>query len=260
LIVHNDLRYLHCFIMMKILGITAHPDDEAGAFGGSLLLYHDRGVETYVICLTPGQAATNRGGARSDEELASLRREEFFASCDILGVTGAWVLDYPDGGLAGIDFQTVVGDLVRRVRMIRPHIMVTLGTEGAITGHPDHAMTAIFATMAFHWAARKDRYPEQLNDRLAPHQTQKLYYCTAPFTLPDRPPVSPAPYTAAIDVNAYVKEKDRAFRTHATQAPLADKFSDAGRLFGGMEHFHLAAASRPAEMEKEDDLLAGVSE
>ncbi|HSW38929.1 MAG TPA: PIG-L family deacetylase [Acidobacteriota bacterium] len=260
LIIHNDIRYLSSFVMMKILGITAHPDDEAGAFGGSLLRYHDRGIETYVICLTPGQAATNRGGARSDEELASLRRAEFFASCDILKVTGAWVLDYTDGGLDRMDFPAVVGDLVRRVRTIKPHVILTLGTEGAITGHPDHAMASLFATMAFHWAARKDRYPEQLADGSAPHQTQKLYYCTAPFTLPDRPPVSPAPCTAAIDIRAFLKDKERAFRAHKTQIPLADKFSSAGRRFGGMEYFHLAAVNRPSEMQKEDDLLTGVIE
>src|SRR5439155_5069448 len=68
-------------IMLRMLVITAHPDDEAGNFGGSLCLYHDRGVETCVLCLTPGQAATHRGGARSDQELALIRRQEFAASC-----------------------------------------------------------------------------------------------------------------------------------------------------------------------------------
>ena len=68
------------------------------------------------ICLTPGQAATNRGDARSDEELAAIRRAEFAASCKILQVTEAQVLDYPDGGLSRVDFYAVVGDLTRRVR------------------------------------------------------------------------------------------------------------------------------------------------
>ena len=62
---------------MKLLGITAHPDDEVGAFGGSLLLYRSRGVDTHVLCLTPGQAATNRGQARSDEELAAIEAKPY---------------------------------------------------------------------------------------------------------------------------------------------------------------------------------------
>src|SRR5271169_1680195 len=78
--------------MRKLLCITAHPDDEAGAFGGTLLLYHERGVETVVVCMTAGTAARNRGTARTNEELAELRRAEFAASCKMLGVTHGEVL------------------------------------------------------------------------------------------------------------------------------------------------------------------------
>jgi len=55
--------------MRRMMVVTAHPDDEASSFGGSLRLYQERGVETCVICLTAGQAATHRGSARSDQEL-----------------------------------------------------------------------------------------------------------------------------------------------------------------------------------------------
>src|SRR5215831_5182681 len=85
--------------MLRLLCITAHPDDEAGGFGGTLLHYARKGVETHVLCLTPGQAATNRGGARNDDELAALRREEFAASAKILNISHGEVLDYPDGRL-----------------------------------------------------------------------------------------------------------------------------------------------------------------
>src|SRR6266704_723972 len=62
--------------MLRMMVVTAHPDDEAGNFGGSLRLYAERGVETCVVCLTPGQAATHRGGARDDQELATMRRSD----------------------------------------------------------------------------------------------------------------------------------------------------------------------------------------
>ena len=251
-------RYLE--YMMKLLGITAHPDDEVGAFGGSLLLYNSRGIETHVICLTPGQAATNRGDARSDEELAAIRRSEFAASCKILRVSDAQVLDYPDGELSRMDFYSVVGDLTRRVRRIKPNVILTMGTEGAITGHSDHSMASIFATMAFHWAARKDRYPEQLNEGLEPHRAQKLYYCTASFILPDRQPVSPPPSTATIDVAPFLEMKIKATQAHWTQAPLMQLFEKTLRRFGSVELFHLAAANRPSTMAAETDLFSGVEE
>jgi LmbE family N-acetylglucosaminyl deacetylase len=241
--------------MTKILGITAHPDDEVGAFGGTLLLYHSKGVETHVICLTQGQAASNRGAAQSDEELAKLRRAEFLASCKVLQVTQAHILDYPDGGLARQDFYSVVGDLTRRVREIQPDVILTMGPEGAVTGHSDHAMASIFATMAFHWAARNDRYPEQLRDGLAPHRARKLYYCTAPFVLPDRPPISPPPCTTTIDISPFLQDKIRASREHVTQAPLMARFAKVMGKFGGKELFHLAACNEPATVQIEVDLL-----
>jgi LmbE family N-acetylglucosaminyl deacetylase len=35
--------------MLKLLCTTAHPDDEAWAFGGSLLKYREQGIETHVV-------------------------------------------------------------------------------------------------------------------------------------------------------------------------------------------------------------------
>src|SRR5207248_3618085 len=113
--------------MRRLLIVTAHPDDEAGGFGGTLLLSHERGIETYVICLTPGQAASNRGGAKSDDELSAMRRQEFARSCELLKVTRGEVLDYRDGALDKAEFLVVVGDLARRVREIRPQVMATFG-------------------------------------------------------------------------------------------------------------------------------------
>jgi LmbE family N-acetylglucosaminyl deacetylase len=132
---------------------------------------------------------------------------------------------------------------------------LTMGPEGAVTGHTDHAMASIFATMAFHWAARKDRYPEQLASGITPHRARKLYYCTAPFVLPDRPPISPPPCTATIDISQFVDEKIRASREHVTQAPLMARFAKAMRQFGGKELFHLVASNDPSTLQQEVDLL-----
>ncbi len=246
--------------MLRLLCITAHPDDEAGGFGGSLAHYAARGVETHVICLTPGQAARNRGGAKSDEELAAMRRQEFEASCRILNVSRGVVLDYRDGALDRADFHAAAGDLVNRIRRIKPHVVLTFGPEGAITGHPDHSMASILATVATHWAGRNNRYPEQLGNGLAPHQAQKLYYATTLFTLPDRQPVSLPPSTAVIDVAPYIEAKINAFRQHKSQAPLFPYFERTIQQRENVERFHLAANSTPKPVEMETDLMAGVRE
>ena len=244
--------------MQRLLCVTAHPDDEAGGFGGTLLKYHNQGVETFVICLTPGQAATYRGGARSDAELAAMRRQEFARSCDILKITRGEVLDFRDAALDHANFSQVVCELVVRIRHIRPEVILTLGTEGAITAHPDHSMAALFATAAFHWAGHNNRYPEQLNGKVTPHRARKLYYSTANFTLPERQPVSLAPASAHIEVAPWVETKIAAFKAHSSQSPLFQLFETNVRKRGTEELFHLAARSEPSEIARESDLFEGI--
>jgi len=247
--------------MLRLLCITAHPDDEAGGFGGTLLHYATRGIETHVICLTPGQAASHRGQARSDEELSAMRREEFAASCRLLRVAQGRVLDYPDGKLDRQNFYSVVADLTQRVRQIRPQVLMTMGPEGAITAHPDHSMASIFATMAFHWAGRTNRFTEQLQAGVSPHQTQKLYYGTALFTMPDRQPVALPPASATIQLrDSELEAKIAAFKCHTSQAPLFEFFEQTVRKRGKSELFHLGASSRPRKAEAETDLFDGISE
>jgi LmbE family N-acetylglucosaminyl deacetylase len=244
--------------MPRILCVTAHPDDEAAAFGGTLRLYHDRGVEIYLICLTPGQAATHRGTAKNDHELATIRRKELAASCEILGIDRWVVLDYADGQLHRVDLQKVVGDLVQHIREFRPHVVLTFGPEGAVTGHTDHSMASVFATLAYEWAARNNRYADQLIDGVEPYRAQKLYYATANFVLPDRPPTSPPPITTVIQIGDLVKTKIEAFAAHTTQAPVFPLVRDTILSRGPQEVFHLAAAAKPGMLEAESDLLAGV--
>jgi LmbE family N-acetylglucosaminyl deacetylase len=246
--------------MRRMMVITAHPDDEAGGFGGSLRLYRDRGVETCVICLTPGQAATHRGGARNDHELAAIRRKEFAASCEILEVSRGIVLDYPDGQLHRQDLYLVVCDLTLHLRQFRPDILLTFGPEGAVTGHTDHSMVSVFASLAFHWAGRNNRYPDQLQDGITPHRTQKLYYTTANFALPDRQPVALPPATAIIEIGDHLETKIAAFQAHTTQAPLWPLVEAHIRQRGRQEMFHLAASISPGPMVQETDLFAGVTE
>ncbi|MBV9610340.1 MAG: PIG-L family deacetylase, partial [Acidobacteria bacterium] len=122
---------------MRLMCVTAHPDDEAGAFGGTLVLCARRGVVVNLICLTAGESATHRGGARTNHELCEMRRKELAESARLLNISHVDVLDYPDGGLDQLDFNSVVADLTLRMRRLRPQVVLTMGPEGAITAHPD---------------------------------------------------------------------------------------------------------------------------
>lgn len=221
-------------------------------------MYSDRGVETAVVCLTPGQAARNRGGAKDDLELAGMRRKEFAEACSILRVLRAAVLDYPDGQLHRIEIHRPVADLVRHIREFRPQVMLSMGLEGAITGHTDHSMAGVFATLAFHWAGRNNRFTGQLSDGLQPHSVQKLYYVTAPGALPDRQPISLPPATARIDIRACLDAKKAAFHVHQSQSPLFPLFDAHVEKLGSPELFHLAAGVVPGPITMETDLFDGI--
>ena len=242
------------------MAITAHPDDESANFGGSLRTYAERGVETCVLCLTPGQAATHRGGAKSDQELAVMRRKEFAAACQILKVSRGLVLEYPDGQLYRQDFYRVVADLTQHVRDFRPQVVLAFGPEGGITAHVDHSMSSLFATLAFEWAGRENRYPDQLGNGRRPHQPQKLYYSTTEVPLLNGPRVSLPPITATIDIGPHLETKIAAFKAHLSQAPLWHFVEDRLQQRSRREQFHLVASSKNGPLTTETDLFAAVDE
>jgi LmbE family N-acetylglucosaminyl deacetylase len=246
--------------LLKLLCVTAHPDDEVGSFGGTLLKYANRGIETHLVCLTAGTAATHRGGAKSDDELAAMRRRELADSCAILNVGHCEVLDFPDGKLDRVNFLDPVAALVKRIRQIRPQVIAAIGPEGAVTAHTDHSMSSIFATAAYQWAGHSNKFTDQIEAGLAPHRAQKFYYAVADFNLPGRQPVSPAPATAIIDVGDVIETKIKAFAAHTSQNPLLPLFEKHIRRRTKFERFHLAAAITERLVTVEMDLFAGVVE
>jgi len=246
--------------MLRLMCVTAHPDDEAGNFGGSLLKYHHAGVQTAVVCLTPGQAGTHRGGAKSDQELAELRKREFSAACEILKVARPVIYDYPDGQLYLQNINRVVYALTLEIRRFRPQVLATFGADGGLTGHPDHGVAGVFASLAFQWAARTNRYSDQFNGEIKPHRAQKLYYGTANFVIAGRQPIVQPPPSAAIDIKDHLEGKLAAFRAHASQAPLFPLFEENAQKGGGKELFHLVASAKGGPVLPETDLFEGVDD
>ena len=149
------------------------------------------------------------------------------------------------------------------MRQIRPQVVLTFGPDGGLTGHVDHAMAGVFATMAFEWAGRPDRYPEQLERGLTPHRAQKLYYLTADFVLPDRQIIAPPTVTTRIEVGAErFEKKGEAFRASTSRRRRC--LSGSERTWASMaarvEMYHLAVTRDPREAKLETDLFEGVDE
>lgn len=238
--------------MRGLLCVTAHPDDEAANFGGTVARYAAAGVVCHLVCLTAGEAARNRGTAADADALKALRRAELEASCRLLGFQTPQIWDYPDAGLPQAPFYVIAGRIIAVIRALRPQVVLTMGPEGSATAHPDHAMAGLCATAAFHWAAQARYFPGHPDP---PFQAQRLFYATTAMQPPQFPPVWLPHPDAAIDVGAQVETKVAAFRCHQTQAPLFDLVEVFLRLPGGRELFHLAAG-RPFDGDRlADDLF-----
>jgi LmbE family N-acetylglucosaminyl deacetylase len=247
----------------RLLCITAHPDDESAAFGGALMMAHHEGVETYLLCLTDGQAAHYRGQAADCAELGQLRRAELEAACAVLGITDFEVMHYPDGELLKQDIHAMTGAIVERIRRLRPQVILTFGGDGNVNLHRDHTVTFMAATAAFHWAARDIYFPEQLERGLTPYAPQKLYYLSTPFiTVRDKPELASlprVPYSLTLKLSeAIADKKTEAFAKHGSQAGVLDRVRDFIEKSKLEERYLLAAAPEQIEAGSDAGLFAGV--
>jgi LmbE family N-acetylglucosaminyl deacetylase len=115
-------------------------------------------------------------------------------------------------------------------------------------------IVSMLTTAAFHWAGQVKRYREAG----APFKAQRLYYVTANFHLPDRPPAVPMPWTVTLDIRAAWERKMEAFRRHVSQAPLMEKTRQIFERYGAEEFYTLVATAEPQAARLTTDLFEGL--
>jgi LmbE family N-acetylglucosaminyl deacetylase len=132
----------------RLLGIFAHPDDETVCAGATFAKYASAGAEVCVVSLTKGAAGQIRdASAATRSTLAAVREKELGAAGIELGLTQTRCLDFPDGGLADIDSQILVGLASELVKEINPDVVITFGPDG-FSGHSDHIAVGAAVTAA----------------------------------------------------------------------------------------------------------------
>ncbi|MEU5911627.1 PIG-L family deacetylase [Micromonospora sp. NPDC047527] len=136
----------------SILGIWAHPDDEAYLSGGLMAMARDAGSEVVCVTATRGERGTSDSVTWPPDRLAVIRQDELTRSLGVLGVTKHHWLGYSDGECADVAPAEPVARLSELIDEIRPDTIVTFGPEGH-TGHPDHQAVSVWAESAFRRAA-----------------------------------------------------------------------------------------------------------
>jgi len=236
---------------VTILVIRPHPDDESSATGGMLAYYHAKGVRTGVVICTGGEEGEIHDpdlDAEADKpRLREIRERELRTACSILGVSKLRLLGYRDSGMAetpanahpeafwGAEQTEAVGRLVRIIRELRPHVIVTEPSDGSY-GHPDHVRCHQISVVAFHAAGDTQAYPgtgvawqvsklyaiAQIDD--GAWETLRPAFKAAGFDLGKRRPhrkgrPGPEVATVALDVQPYSDVQRRALLAHRTQIP-----------------------------------------
>ncbi|MGH2681980.1 MAG: PIG-L deacetylase family protein [Actinomycetota bacterium] len=135
-----------------ILGVWAHPDDDAFLSSGVMADAVRKGLRVVCVTATRGELGSWDEERWPSETMGEVRVAELEESLAILGVAEHHWLDYPDGGCAEVPVEEAAGRLAAIVEEAQPDSVLTFGPEG-MTGHPDHEAVSAWATEGFRRAA-----------------------------------------------------------------------------------------------------------
>jgi LmbE family N-acetylglucosaminyl deacetylase len=134
---------------MRIVCVTAHPDDETVFAGGTLRLLADGGAEIHLLCATRGE-----GGEMGEPplcargELGAVREAELRCAAHALGCASVEFLPFrdPDVGTGDTLYayapapESVMPLMEKFLGEKKPDAVITHGTNGEY-GHPAHVLT-----------------------------------------------------------------------------------------------------------------------
>jgi LmbE family N-acetylglucosaminyl deacetylase len=268
------------------MAVLAHPDDESLGFGGTLARYAAEGVETALVTATRGQGGRFLGHAHGSPEhpgrdaLGRIRELELRNAAAVLGVCDVTVLDYEDQSLDRADPGEAVAALVRQVRRVKPHVVMTFAPDGGY-GHPDHIAVSQFATAAT-VAAADPAFGGAASGLGPPHAVSKLYYMAwsaatwAAYEAAFRKLIStvdgvarqatPWPdwaITTVIDTEAWWPTIWQAVSCHHSQVAAYERLGtltpEHHRALWGTQSFYRALSLVNGGRQRESDLFEGVS-
>lgn len=137
-----------------VLGIWAHPDDEAFLAAGLMASAVASGSRVVSVSATRGEVGLADPSVGPADRLGAVREHELAASLAALGVAEHWFLGFVDGTCHTVSPILGVGAVSRLLREVRPDTILTFGPDG-MTGHADHRAVSRWVTRA--WAANGAR-------------------------------------------------------------------------------------------------------
>ena len=133
---------------MTLLYIFPHPDDESFGPAPAIARQVREGHDVHLLTLTKGGATRVRHDlGLSVDEMGARREDEMACVAEVLGIE-LTVLDYPDGGLDGLDPRDLESVIARKIQAVTPDVVVTYAHHGNSV-HPDHTVAHAVVKRAF---------------------------------------------------------------------------------------------------------------
>jgi len=126
------------------LVVVAHPDDESFGLGAVIDQLAAAGAVVHILCYTHGGASTLN---QTHADLHRARGTELRRAAAELGAAGVTLLDYPDGGLAGVPATGLAGHAADAAGRVNAAGLLVFDDTG-VTGHPDHRSATGAAVLA----------------------------------------------------------------------------------------------------------------
>ncbi len=166
----------------SLLYTAGHPDDEEA--GVLTLMSRGRGARTALLTINRGEGGANAIGPELFDALGLIRSEELRLSGRYYGLDDQYfttAVDYGysktlDEAFRSWDFDRVLGDMVRIIRINRPLVVVSRWHGSERDGHGHHQASGVLTPEAVRAAADPSRFPEQLErEGLRPWEVLRHY-------------------------------------------------------------------------------------
>jgi N-acetylglucosamine malate deacetylase 1 len=118
---------------MKIIVVSAHPDDELIGVGGTLLKHIEKGDQIYWLIIT--NVFENQGFASSFVER---RQREIAMVAERLEITRTFKLDFPTSTLSSSSLFQLIPKITDIFKQVEPEIVYCVNRSDA---HSDHRIT-----------------------------------------------------------------------------------------------------------------------
>jgi LmbE family N-acetylglucosaminyl deacetylase len=226
-----------------IVGVWAHPDDEAYLSAGLMAAAVDAGNRVLCITATRGELGASNPGQRR-ARLARVRERELHRSLESIGVREHVWLPYRDGACDTVD-PTEATELVRQVLdRVGADTVVTFGPDG-MTGHPDHIAVGQWAAAAVLAARRRSRLLFATKTTAWGELYQDLHHRLAIFGRAGPPAVERDVLALVLDIRGdALDRKVAALQAHASQTTqlISMMGEDTYRTWAADEYFVDATA------------------